>query len=158
MIAREGVIMEIRAAERADLPRLVAALRQSEFFTERFDRQQRGHGLLLIAWRERAPVGTVYLWLEPAEEPELRKYLPDTPLVTHLEVGERFRRTGIGTALLHECHRLLVERGHRQVALGVRLENVDAIRLYKNLGYAQWPHPEVETIEDRFQVFVKQLR
>jgi hypothetical protein len=36
-------------------------------------------------------VANAYLWLEEAEEPELREYLPDVPLLTHVEIHEDYR-------------------------------------------------------------------
>jgi GNAT superfamily N-acetyltransferase len=151
------VIMHIRPAARPDLPRLIAALRQPEYFADRLDRQAHDRGVLLVAWMADHPVGAVYLWLEPAEEPELRRHLPGTPLITHLEVRRPFRRRGVATALLNESHRYLSRCGHQQVALGVHLENRAALLLYHKLGYRQWPHPAVATPADTFQVLVKRL-
>jgi GNAT superfamily N-acetyltransferase len=150
-------IMEIRDAQKGDLPDLTAAMRQADYFADRLDRHEQRRGILLIAWLDNRPVGTVYLWLETAEEPELRRHLPGTPLVTHLQVRRGYRRNGIATALLEESHERLAALGHPQVALGVDLANRAAVRLYLKLGYRQWPYSAVETPADTFQVFVRPL-
>ncbi|HEX4817541.1 MAG TPA: GNAT family N-acetyltransferase [Nonomuraea sp.] len=136
---------EIRRADPADLPAIVAALGQKGYFTDRLTRQARGHGLLLIAWKGTEVVGDVYLWLGPAEEPELRALLPDVPLLTHLEVAPGRRDHGVGTHLLRTAEGWLHAAGHRRVALGVSLDNHAAQRLYARLGYTEWPHGELAT-------------
>jgi GNAT superfamily N-acetyltransferase len=138
---------EIRRADRTDLPAIVAALGQEKYFTDRLIRQAYGHGLLLVAWKHGCVVGDVYLWLAPAEEPELRALLPNVPLLTHLEVVPERRNEGIGTQLLRTAEQWLHAAGHRRVALGVNLDNHAAQRLYSRLGYVEWPHGELATTE-----------
>jgi GNAT superfamily N-acetyltransferase len=151
------VTVEIRWATASDLPALVDAMQQAEFFTDRLARQAMGNGVLLVAWLGRRPVGNVYLWLESAEERELREHLPDVPLITHLEVLPDHRNRRIGTSILEEAERLLRARGHARVALGVDVENHRAARLYERLGYCEWPYPTVRTSRDTFRVLVKAL-
>ncbi|WP_188190678.1 GNAT family N-acetyltransferase [Nonomuraea sp. SYSU D8015] len=67
------------------------------------------------------------------------------PLLTHLEVVPRRRNMGIGSELLDVVRQRLSAAGHRQVALGVGLDNDDAQRLYKRHGYVEWPHGMVKT-------------
>ena len=78
--------LEIRPGSDADLAALVAALREPHWFTDRLSRQQRGGGVLLVAWLEGRPVGEVFLDCEPAIEPEVRRQLPGVPRLDHLEV------------------------------------------------------------------------
>jgi GNAT superfamily N-acetyltransferase len=122
---------------------LTGSLGQRPYFTDRIERQLDGRGVLLTAWHEDGPVGDVYLWLEPAEEPEIRLFLPDTPLLTHLEIRADRRARGMGTALIQAAERELAARGYRAVALAVELHNLRAARLYRRLGYADWDHPPV---------------
>lgn len=68
-------------------------------------------------------------------------------LLTHLEVVPWMRNQGIGTALLWAAEERLLADGHDQVALGVGLDNPDALRLYVRRGYAEWPHGEVATTD-----------
>jgi ribosomal protein S18 acetylase RimI-like enzyme len=143
----------IRRARDEDLAALVEELGQREFFTDRLARQAAGRGLLLTAWQEQHPIGDVYLWLEPAEEPQIREHLPGVPLLTHLEVHPMLRKQGTGSRLTSAAERSLVERGHREVALAVEMSNTDAQRLYERLGYREWPHSTVACLtqaeEDR---------
>ena len=130
--------MEIRVATQQDLGALVGALGQREFFVDRIGRTRQRAGVLLIAWCGGEPVGDVYLWCEPLEEPELRATFPGVPLLNHLEVAAPWRRRGIGTALVHACEQAALARGHDVLLLGVGLDNPEAKRLYDRLGYLDW--------------------
>jgi GNAT superfamily N-acetyltransferase len=132
--------VEIRPASHADLAALVAVLGQRHFFTDHLARQQRGEGVLLVAWLDGHPVGDVYLAREPAEQPEVRRHLPGVPRLEHLEVLGRLQRRGIGTALIRAGEETARRLGHRRVALAVGVDNPDARRLYERLGYADWGH------------------
>ncbi|PZG25889.1 N-acetyltransferase [Spongiactinospora gelatinilytica] len=147
----------IRPAIYTDLTPLIRYFGQADFFFERFHRQRRGRGMLLIALRGGDVVGNVYLWWEPAEELELRERLPGVPVITHLEVRADRRNQGVGTALLAEAEHILAQRGHRHVALGVSLTNPDAHRLYARLNYVEWGHPPVRMPGETFQILVKPL-
>lgn len=133
----------IRAARDEDLTALVEELGQKQFFADRLAGQAADRGLLLTAWQENRPIGVVYLWWEPAEEPEIRAHLDGVPLLTHLEVHPTFRKHGTGTALTLAAERELAARGHEQVALAVEESNTDAMRLYTGLGYRDWGHGAV---------------
>ena len=88
--------LRIRPARPGDLPSLVGRLGQEGYFADRLKREDAGRGVLLTAWRAGLVVGVVYLWLEPAEESEIRTHLPGTPLVTHLEIHPDHRRSHAG--------------------------------------------------------------
>lgn len=140
----------IRRAGDEDLVALVAHLGQRAYFTDRLARQADDLGVLLTAWQDDRPVGDVYLWLEPAEEPEIRDRLPGIPLLTHLEVHRDHRHLGLGTALIGAAEQELAGRGHDRVALAVEQNNDAVARFYDNRGYQEWPfglvpclsHPE----------------
>jgi GNAT superfamily N-acetyltransferase len=136
--------LDIRRADpERDLEILVENLGQREFFADRLSRQKRNRGVLLTAWWKSRPIGDAYLWLEDAEEPELREHLPGVPLLTHVEILEDFRSLGIGTCLIMDGERELADLGHKQVALAVEMSNERAARLYARLGYQVWQHPSV---------------
>jgi GNAT superfamily N-acetyltransferase len=135
--------LEIRPGCAADLAALVAALGQRHFFTDRLARQQRGGGVLLVAWLDGRPAGDVFVECEPAEEPEVRRHLPGVPRLVHLEVLGPLQGRGIGTALIRAGEDTARGLGHEQLALGVGLENPDARRLYVRLGYVDWGHGTV---------------
>ena len=139
-----------RAARGDDLSTLAKVFGQEQFFVDRLERQRGGRGMLLIAELDDLAVGDVYLWLEPAEEPELNRYLPGVPLIQHFEVHEPFQSRGIGTRLLAAAERELRHRGHGRVALGVGLSNEGAMRLYQRLGYREWPYGVIATSWEEF--------
>jgi GNAT superfamily N-acetyltransferase len=130
-------------AAAADLPVLVRAMGQPDFFADRFDRQRRGLGELLIAWIDGAPVGNVYLWREPHPHPHVEANAPGMPGINHLEVRQTYRRRGIGTALMADAERRALEHGHTVVCLGVGVDN-PARALYDGRGYDDWGHGLVE--------------
>ena len=61
----------------------------------------------------------------------------------HLEVRPGYRNRGIGTKLIKAAEGHLHRLGHTQVALAVEINNFDAARLYKRLGYFPWPHTAI---------------
>lgn len=128
----------IRPARPNDVTALVGALGHATFFADRMRRQQHDGGVLLTAWEDDRPVGAVYVWWEPADEPEVRDHLPGVPLLNRLEVVPARRNSGIGTRLVEAAEHLLADAGHGHVALAVEKTNVDAARLYERLGYADW--------------------
>ncbi|ANZ39523.1 hypothetical protein BBK82_29220 [Lentzea guizhouensis] len=136
--------LTIRPARPEDLGSLAERLGQDRYFADRLDRQSEGRGVLLTAWLDDLVIGNVYLWLEEAEEPEIRAHLPGTPLVTHLEIHRDHRRQGVGTSLIGEAERLLADRGHGEVALAVEVNNTAAAKLYLRLGYQDWGYSPVE--------------
>jgi GNAT superfamily N-acetyltransferase len=136
--------LRIRRARAADLDVLIGELGQQRFFDDRFSRQSKQLGILLTAWHDVRPIGVIYLWLEDAEEAELREHLPDTPILNHLEIHPEHRGRGAGTKLIKAAERRLRKLGFRQVALAVEITNRQAARLYRRLGYEEWPYPTVE--------------
>jgi GNAT superfamily N-acetyltransferase len=130
--------MEVRRASGADLGPLTEVLGQRHFFTDCLARQQRGGGVLLVAWFEGRPAGDVFLECGPAGEPEVRRRLPGVPRLIHLEVLGPLQRRGIGTALIRAGEATARQLGHERLALGVGLDNPGARRLYERLGYAGW--------------------
>ncbi|MFI9382425.1 GNAT family N-acetyltransferase [Kutzneria sp. NPDC052558] len=130
--------LEIHPVRSDEAPALVTAGCQAGYIEDRLALHAAGHGVLLAAWLDGSPAGSVYLWLAPAEEPEIREFRPGTPLITHLEVFENARNRGIGTRLMAVAESELRARGFRQVALAVELSNTRALDLYERLGYRDW--------------------
>ena len=133
-----GTMTRISTASVETLPELIRVMGDAELFTERLARQEEGRGKLFIAWRDEAPVGVVYLWLEQAEEQDLRDGLPDVPLLVHFKVDPDHRNQGIGTKLVDAAEREAGKQGRPRVALSVDASNRDAIRLYERLCYKLW--------------------
>ena len=132
--------LQIRRGSDTDLPALVAALAQRDFFVDRLARQRAGRGLLLVAWLDGNPVGDVFLVCAPADDPKVGRHLPGVPQLTHLEVVGPLQRRGIGSALIRTAEDTARRLGHSQLALGVGTDNLDARRLYERLGYVDWGH------------------
>ena len=135
--------VEIRPGSTDDLTVLVTVLGERHWFTDRLARQQRGGGVVLVAWLDGRPVGEVFLECEPATEPEVRRQLPGVPRLDHLEVPGPFQGRGIGTALIGAAEATARQLGYVRIALGVGLDNPKARRLYERLGYAAWGHGTV---------------
>ena len=142
-------VMKIQVADAGDLAALGYRLGRKMLFADRLARQAAGLGLLLVAWVGSIPVGSVYLWMEPAFEPEVRKRLPDIPLLVNLEVRTDLRNRGIGTALVGAVERRSAEYGHGSLALGVEVSNVGAARLYERLGYQDWGYPPIACYSEK---------
>jgi mycothiol synthase len=80
--------------------------------------------LWLVAWDGSEPAGAI-----------LSYHFPDLGWVREIGVRSRWRRKGIGTALLLGSFRLFWDRGQPKVCLGVDASNATgATRLYERLG------------------------
>jgi GNAT superfamily N-acetyltransferase len=144
VISQESDELRIRRGSDADLDPLVAVFRaERSFFGDCLAKQRAGGGVLLVAWLDGWPVGDVFLDRDPAEEPEIRRWLPGVPRLNHLEVLGPVQRRGIGTALLRAGEATTRKLGHRRVALGVGVDNPGARRLYERLGYTDWGHGSI---------------
>lgn len=141
--------LDIRTARDEDLPVLVAAFGQSQYFADRLARQRRGVGELLIAWRDGRPVGNGCLWREEPYEEAVRRHLGHIPTLTHLEVLPAEQGQGIGTQLIGAAERIATDLGYWQISLGVGVDNPAARRLYERIGYREWPHGSVDVIWDQ---------
>jgi ribosomal protein S18 acetylase RimI-like enzyme len=69
---------------------------------------------------------------------------PGAGNLLQFDVVEDLRGRGIGTALLTRAERLVRDHGCQRITLGVEEDNVDAIRLYRRMGYQEFG---VETAE-----------
>ena len=86
-----------------------------------------------------------------------------------LDVGPAFQGIGVGTALINAVETIAAERNLDEVNLEVEIDNDDAIRLYRRLGYRICGDPvmdrwtllrddgTVDTIEVPVFVMVKKL-
>ncbi|MEU8251584.1 GNAT family N-acetyltransferase [Nonomuraea sp. NPDC048916] len=140
--------VSIRPLQEGDLNALTAALGQERYFARALARQRAGHGTLLVVWADTTPVGDVYIWRDQAEEKVLRRRLKGTPLLTHMELAERYRNKGLGTVLMHAAEQLLLRYGHSSVALGVGMDNDSALHLYRRVGFSTWRRSPIQTTEE----------
>ena len=122
----------------------MAVLGERHWFTDRLARQQRGGGVVLVAWLEGRPVGEVFLECEEADRGrQFAGSFRGVPRLDHLEVPGPFQGRGIGTALLGAAEGTARQLGHERIALGVGLDNPKARRLYERLGYPDGGHGTV---------------
>ncbi|SNS64786.1 Acetyltransferase (GNAT) family protein [Asanoa hainanensis] len=134
----------VRPAAVSDVDGLVALLGQRAFFTETLARPP-ADGVLLVGVLDGQPVGDVWVSFSRAPEAEVNRYLPGVPMLVHLEVVSVLRGRGYGTALVGAAEDLVRSRGYARVVLGVGIDNPGARRLYERLGYAEWPHGQIDT-------------
>lgn len=64
-----------------------------------------------------------------------------------LDVGQAFRRQGVGTALIEAVEEMARLAGLGNVNLEVAVDNAGALRLYERLGY----HRTGEPVTDRWE-------
>lgn len=135
-----NVMSHVRVLQAHDshLQDLITAFGRRHYFIRQLQRQAMGHGKLLVAWTDfTTPVGTIYLWLAPAQEPELRAELSGVPLLTDLEVLPAYRRRGIATRLVKEAEALALPH-NPQLALGVSPDRRELHRFWRERNYHTW--------------------
>jgi ribosomal protein S18 acetylase RimI-like enzyme len=102
---------------------------------ERFERQQQGEAVYVIAWKDERPVGHLLLtWASNVQERAAGA--PVCPHLSDIAVNPRYQSQGIGSRLMEAAERLVEHRGYERVGLSVALDNVRARRLYERRGYA----------------------
>ncbi len=129
--------ISIRPVRMTDLPAVGRDL-ASEGTTKhrrRFERQQRGEGLYLIAWDGPRPIGHVFVeWQsEPFGPPELE--LHTAPYFLDFYVLPEYRSRGVGSLVLDALERACRERGYRRLYCAVAAGNTRARALYERHGY-----------------------
>ncbi|MDP9368494.1 MAG: GNAT family N-acetyltransferase [Chloroflexota bacterium] len=150
-IVRVMAMVLIRPMALEDIPLLEAHMprRMSGVHRERWDSQERGAIVCLIAWRDAVPIGhLVICWAGSVDEP-VASALPGCPSLEDISVHPDWRSQGIGSRLMAEAERLVTARGYQRVGLGVALANVRAWALYERQGYGdaelgpyriRWPY------------------
>ncbi len=130
--------IEIRQATTADLDALMArsdTAQERRAEAARFEAQEGGEGLLLIAWEDETVRGRVRLrwWSKYIEVIDEFGEFPEINALDAWPQG-----TGVGTRIIAKCEQISVDRGEKQMGIGVVKTNVDARRLYERLGYEYW--------------------
>ncbi len=157
--------VEIRIATDRDLESLADAFVHGTSVAQlqrRLEESKCGLRTMLVAVLEGRAVGAVSIggWGHQREG-SLRLFA--------LDVGPAFQRKGVGTALIKAVEAIAAESGMEEVNLEVEIDNEDAIRLYRSLGYRICGKPVMdrwhllrddgssETIEVPVFVMVKRL-
>jgi GNAT superfamily N-acetyltransferase len=151
MMSEQAFTLTIKPAEASQLEVL-----EHEFSPDtlskphyrRYEVQQRGEGIYLIAWHDHISIGHFLLRWSGPDDAHVMQYIN----VTHsayLEAGATrvaYRRKGVATALIREAERVAREKGCTQIGLKVgSTDNPEAKRLYEHLGYVDWGQGEFPT-------------
>lgn len=97
--------------------------------------QLSGHTTYLVAWQGQEPLGSGVLQWNGCIGPNARFAYPEAVELNHLQVRDKHRGQGVGSALTTAAEALASKAGRYQVAIGVADDNPDAERLYRRLGY-----------------------
>ena len=159
------VHVEIRIAVKRDLESLADALGPGTSAAQvraRLEENREGLRSMIVAVREGRAVGSVSIGGGRfLREGSMRLF--------SLDVGPAFQRKGVGTALINAVEDIAAGRGLNEVNLEVGIDNEEAIRLYRRLGYQRcgeivmdrWQRLQddgsSETIETPLFVLVKRL-
>jgi GNAT superfamily N-acetyltransferase len=112
-----------------------------ETHRRRYDLQEVGKLVFLVAWWDDLPVGQVLLnWIggdSSAVPPQIRAL----PEVSSLFVTQAYRRMGVATQLLDVAEHMTYAHNYDQMGLCVAETNRGAQRLYARRGYRDcgWP-------------------
>lgn len=128
--------MKIRSCDEHDL----VALRSlwptaDDVHGAHYAEQRDGTATYLVAWQDEEPLGSgLVRWRGPVGT-NARAARPDSVEINHLQVREEWRGRGVGTTLITAAEQLVKDRGCSLLALSVAVDNPDATRLYRRLGY-----------------------
>ena len=142
--------IDIRAADEDQLDFLDSIFSPhslSKHHHQRYDVQEHGDGIYLIAWLDDKPVGHFLLeWSGPGTDGDVSGEYPfPTPYLSSGETVSEYRRKGIATRLIGTAENLARDKGFREIGLAVgSTDNPDARRLYGKLGYSDWGKGEFE--------------
>jgi ribosomal protein S18 acetylase RimI-like enzyme len=121
--------VEVRTAERIDLPSAVALYREC-FPTGRFSEE---------VWRANVDEGTVYVAELESSVVGVLNIDPADRWIYHVGVAERARRRGVAATLLsRSLQHYWSRRPGQTLGLDVDADNAAAIRLYRRQGFAPW--------------------
>lgn len=131
--------MEIRSCSLEDLGALRAQWPTpgSDIHGAHFAAQQRGTATYLVAWRDGKPLGSGMVQWEGCVGRNAALAYPGCVEVNHLQVRAEERGKGVGSGLLSAGEAMIRSRGFSEAAVGVGLDNEEAARLYRRLGYEQ---------------------
>ena len=107
--------------------------------------QQSGHATFLVAWQADEPLGSAVLLWSGCVGENARTAFPDCVEIIHLQVREKYRGRGVGTAIIAAAEQAARNAGKDRIALGVDFANANAARLYRRMNYR--PTEVVDTAE-----------
>ena len=142
MTAAERLEIVVRQVRQSDIAGLATALLPEVSFeqvSQRWREHRDGNRKMFVAALEEDLTGTISIGGSG-------RSLRDSLRWFALDVGLEFRRHGVGTALIQAAEEEARHQGFQQVNLEVAVDNVDAIRLYEQLGY----HRLADRVVDRW--------
>lgn len=130
---------EISPATRADITEIAASFPDwgaRHKHDQRWQQQQQGNAVYLIARQQGQPVGHAYLKWHGADDPQVvQQRIGLCPDLEDIFVLGHWRSHGIGSALIRMAEALVTAQGFQSIGLSVSIENPAARRLYERLGY-----------------------
>ena len=147
-VKKQELYVDIKKAEENELDVLVRQFspRNPQFQYNRYDVQRKGEGIYLIAWHNQTPIGHFLLIWSGPRDIFVEKHV-DIRNRAYLEAGytiEEFQNKGVGTAIIQMAEKLAKERGCLFIGLEVGVENPNAKRLYKALGFKEWEYGDFQ--------------
>lgn len=136
------ITIDIRPMEKTELHRMqFFPFARMETHRRRFELQEMGKLVFLVAWWDDLPVGQVLLNWRGGDASGVPPQVRPLPEVSSLFVTRAYRRTGIATQLLNVAEQMTFAHGYDRVGLCVAETNAGAQRLYLNRGYhdSGWP-------------------
>jgi ribosomal protein S18 acetylase RimI-like enzyme len=145
--------MEIRLASPDDLPALVSIQHETQelhvaadptFFRPATDDEligamrdflATGQTVVWIAWVDDVPAGFLVFKISAAAQTAYCHARNDG-LIDQLAVAARFRRRGVGRALMEHAERYAASQGCSELRLGVMVSNAGARQFYAALNFA----------------------
>jgi len=129
--------IDIRPLEKNELHRLqFFPFSKMETHRRRFELQEAGKLVFLMAWWDDVPVGQVLLNWVGGDASGVPPQIRELPEVSSLFVSKSYRRMGIATQLLDVAERMTFSHGYDEMGLCVAETNLGAQRLYTQRGYA----------------------
>jgi GNAT superfamily N-acetyltransferase len=138
--------LEVRPCTASDVehPSLIAFDPRGR--VKRWQMQQRGEAIYLVAWRGDVVVGVGTL-LKTSRYPEVGETIGEIPEINALYANPVGR--GVGTALIDAAEHHAAGWGATRIGIAVKIENLSAQRLYERRGYTDWGRRQVIDIWDR---------
>lgn len=100
-----------------------------------YEQQRAGTATFLVCWQDDDPLGWGLVQWQGCLGEHARAAFPSCVELNHLQVRPEHRGRGAGTAILAAAEQLVRDRGLGRLAVSVGVENPDAARLYRRLGY-----------------------
>src|SRR5262249_10922376 len=132
-----SVPVHFRIARLEDLPKLEWYGQYTHYrnlFRRAYWEQQKGARGMLVAGSKNFPIGHIFVQFVTSESDKRHDFR--RAYLYSFRVMEMFRGYGIGTRLIQEAERIILERDFYQAMIAVSKENHRARRLYERMGYS----------------------